>query len=123
MLFGQEGGAAGQGGDAPVDLSVLREVLGDDAGALRELLQLFVSTSEPLLVEIDGALGGHQATVVTKKAHELKGAAGNVGAGRLASLATELNQAGKDEEWDRIYVLVPRLQVEFQRVREFVEGF
>ncbi len=54
-------------------------------------------------------------------AHSIKGAAANVAANGLSSIALEMEGAGKADRLDRIGELFPRAVEEFHRLRHAIE--
>jgi two-component system, sensor histidine kinase and response regulator len=71
------------------DLSrvALLELFGEDEDLLRELVGLFLEDSPPLLNDLRAGVAGHDAAMVERAAHTLKGSVGNFAAKRLAELA------------------------------------
>jgi PAS domain S-box-containing protein len=78
----------GGGGEPLVDREILDELLGDEG-----LMDLFMSETSAQLDALNEAADAGDAAEVERLAHTIKGAAGTVGASRLAALAAELEQA------------------------------
>lgn len=71
--------------DEPViDLAHLASFTDGDPALERELVDLYLSTAEGYLAELEGA---REAEVWRKAAHSLKGASANLGAMQVAALA------------------------------------
>jgi HPt (histidine-containing phosphotransfer) domain-containing protein len=58
---------------------------------------------------------------VRKQAHQIKGAAANVGAERLRSVALEIEKAGKTGDPDAAYTLIPHLERQSAQLRTALE--
>jgi len=56
-----------------------------------------------------------------KQGHQIKGAAGNVGANTLREIASDIETAGKAGELDRLIFLVPRLEEAFDQLKKVME--
>jgi HPt (histidine-containing phosphotransfer) domain-containing protein len=76
------------------DPATLVELVGDDPGMLRELLEEFLRNAEKQTAEIAAAAAAHDTTTVTGVAHTLKSAARSVGALALGELCQSLETAG-----------------------------
>ena len=94
---------------APVNVSVLWEVFGDDEETLREILGDFVEPASSNVAEINAAYEERSAEEIERAAHKLKSSSRAVGAAELADLCLALEMAGKAENWDEIDALMPRL--------------
>ena len=71
----------------------MRELLGDDVQAIRDVLREFVGETQRFIKSMYGAVGRGEMRYVAQEAHSLKGAAGNVGAVRLERLFRSLETA------------------------------
>lgn len=69
-----------------IDLSHLDEFTEGDPDLERELAELYLSTAERYLADLEGNLGAFQEW--RRIAHSLKGASRNLGANRVAALAS-----------------------------------
>lgn len=81
--------------DAPVDLAVLRDALGDDAQA-PEMLRHFLDVNSPLMAELDEALRVADTKRVEALAHKVQGSARFAGAAALAEALGRLEEAARD---------------------------
>ena len=75
---------------AVLDRVQLLAATGDDEELAREILGLFAESLPDLVRRIASAANGRDATALYAAAHELKGAAANIGAQQIADLAAEL---------------------------------
>lgn len=102
-----------------IDVSQLEEMLGSEETG--EILNLFVTSTEELLVRIDTALAGKDSKALREAAHELKGACSSVGAASMAQSCFELEQAARNEEWDTVPNLQIGLTETFESARVYIE--
>lgn len=73
-----------------LDRTQLLAATGDDVELAREILGMFADSLPELVTRIANAAHARDAAALYAAAHELKGAAGNIGARQLADLAAEL---------------------------------
>ncbi|TXT17413.1 MAG: multi-sensor hybrid histidine kinase [bacterium] len=99
------------------DLEKLRRVCQGDAHKLREMLELFVSSSESLLAALTDALVGRDGAQAARQAHQLKGAAAYLGAAELTALAAEVENLAKAEAWEACATTVDDLEAAFIALR------
>jgi HPt (histidine-containing phosphotransfer) domain-containing protein len=66
-------------------------------------------------------LGNGDALIVRRRAHSIKGAAGNVSAGALRAIALEAEHAAAANNLANVAALVPRLQEQLYRLRESLD--
>ena len=86
--------SGGESGPVPVlDLSTMREVFGGVTDDARDLLQLFVNSTRPLLEGIGGALAADDCAAACELAHSAKGAGNSAGAYRFAAQVAKLEHA------------------------------
>ncbi|MBT8004713.1 MAG: response regulator [Rhodospirillales bacterium] len=109
-------------GNGAIDPTALKSMFGDDEETFREILQEFVEPSADNIQEIKVAFENHSATDVASAAHKLKSSSRSVGANELADICTELESAGKNDDWDTINGLVPRLPSVMQQVSAYIEN-
>jgi len=91
------------------DLGRALERTGDDQELLTELVDIFTGEAPGLIKDIYDALKSVEADRLTRKAHTLKGSAGNFGAVAVVACAAELETAGREGDLDRAAGLVPEL--------------
>jgi signal transduction histidine kinase/CheY-like chemotaxis protein/HPt (histidine-containing phosphotransfer) domain-containing protein len=105
-----------------IDLSALTSVFGDDPETVKEILHEFIEPSNDCCREIKEALDGQSASGVAAAAHKLKSSSRSVGAHELADICTELEFAGKSDDWDKINALAPRLPAAMRTVSDYIEA-
>nr|MBA2517535.1 PAS domain S-box protein [Solirubrobacterales bacterium] len=96
-------------GPALIDEAVIAE-LGLEGEGLAELVALFVDQAATQVVELSGAISHGEAPTVARIAHQLKGSSATLGAVRVASVASELEQAAKTEQLSAAPELLGRLR-------------
>ena len=84
---------------------------------MEELAEVFFSEADMRLAELREAAGRGDAAGLTRAAHTLKGASGNMGARRLAALCQELEEAGHSGDLSKVRDLLPDVETEIPRVR------
>jgi HPt (histidine-containing phosphotransfer) domain-containing protein len=78
------------------DYAGARDRLGGDVGLLAEIARVFLADAPRILLRIDEAIVAMDPVGLQTTAHELGGAAGNVGASALADVARTLEACGRD---------------------------
>jgi len=113
------------GGSCPdrtvFDLEALRNRLGDDEEAVREIVDLFLVETPDLVSRLRSAAVAEEWGVVARLAHTLKGASANFGAVALAALAGEMEQAAKDPNNAGLQTLLSKMDLEFKELKQHVE--
>jgi CheY-like chemotaxis protein/HPt (histidine-containing phosphotransfer) domain-containing protein len=116
---GVAGTGVGDEGDTtePLDQSVLASLreMGDQ-GFLDELYELFLEDVPAQLEALRENIEGGDALSVERVAHTLKGSCGNIGATRMATICTGLEEATRSGDLDRASALAARLEAELGRV-------
>nr|WP_240954059.1 ATP-binding protein [Solimonas marina] len=105
--------------DAPLDLPLLREIVGDDDADLSELLQHFVDSTEPVLARLQEHITASDFEGARMLTHRLLGSARTVGAHALAAILGRLEAALGDSD-DRPMALVRQAETEFAVIRGWV---
>jgi CheY-like chemotaxis protein len=109
-----------EGEKYPVDLEdALRRVDGDRE-FLEEILLNFVSRAPDQAAAIETFLGRNDARALTREAHSLKGAAGNLGAKQVAELARQLEQIGREDNLESGRALIQDLWEALDLLNAFV---
>jgi PAS domain S-box-containing protein len=96
----------------PVDVKVLKALVGDDAAVIRELLQDFQLRASRIAAEIQAAVDERQAAVASALAHKLKSSARSVGAENLGEICAEIERAGQAGEIEALGPLLARFIAE-----------
>jgi CheY-like chemotaxis protein/HPt (histidine-containing phosphotransfer) domain-containing protein len=107
----------------PVDVNVLKALVGDDEAMIREFLHDFRLSAAKIGVELRTACAAGQATDAGAHAHKLKSSARSVGALALGELCAEMEKAGKGGDMEELAVLLPRFEQELAKVESYLEGY
>ena len=105
-------------------LEALRELdpAGED-GFVRGVVERFLHHTPLRLEAIRRALRDDEPLAAAREAHTLKGSCGNVGAGTMFALCSELDSTATQGELTRARDLAEQLQREFSLVREALESY
>lgn len=107
-----------------VDLSVLEGYKDyqqpGEPDLVSELINLFARDTTIRLSTLKQAVADGDTTLIKREAHNAKGAAGNIGALRMAEICSELEQ--KASETADADILISRLECEFNRVVEILSS-
>jgi CheY-like chemotaxis protein len=95
----------------------------DDKDLLKDLLQEFVKLKNRVLPEIRLAIDTKNPVLLSEKAHNVKGAAGNLGLTGIQMSAKELEAAAKASETNKFDVLYDMLVLEINRFNDFLPGY
>jgi len=108
---------------APVNLSMLRESVGDAIEVQRKLLKSFVDSLPKSLDEIHQAFARDDYRQLRESAHKLKSSSGSMGATELANICEVLELACRESREADVNVSVPQLLQAAGPVIVFVEDF
>ena len=104
----------------PVDVSVLKRVVGDDPAVVRKLLHKFRRSAAVIAAELCSACAAGQTTATGAAAHKLKSSSLSVGALALGELCDAMEQAGKTGQVEALTVLLPRFEAEMAAVDKYL---
>ncbi len=107
----------------PVDINVLKALIGDDEASIRRLLHEFPIDAAITAAEMRSSYAAGQMATVGELAHRLKSSALMVGALALGELCAEMEQAGMAEDTGTLAVLVPGFEQELARVENYLQGY
>jgi diguanylate cyclase (GGDEF)-like protein len=102
--------------DSPIDRSVfnkLREILG---ASLPQAVSPFLEDTPKYLQELEDAVAQRDGDTMRSRAHNIKGAAGNLGALHLAQIAKEAEELAIADKLDEVAPLLPRLRIAYNAV-------
>jgi PAS domain S-box-containing protein len=103
----------------PVDVNVLKALVGDDPAVIREFLGDFRTSAAKIAAELQAACDEGRAKQVVALAHKLKSSARSVGALALGELCAKMEHAGKAEDTSALAALLP----EFEAAAAAVDGY
>ena len=107
----------------PVDVNVLKALVGDDEEIIRDFLHDFRLSAEKIAAELRTACAAGQVAAAGALAHKLKSSSRSVGALALGDLCAEMEQAGKAGDSEALAALLPRFEQELASVEGFLEGY
>jgi len=106
-----------------LDVAYVRDLVGDDDDIVRELLQLFYDSMRDLLRnKMAVALENRDSTAMKAHAHELKGAASNIGAVAIATHCQQIEQWAEDGDWQAITDAMEWLKAAHHAIDAMVNG-
>lgn len=100
-----------------VNLAGIRAMLDHDETLVRQLLQTFLTSSEPLLAQLHANTMSDGCEAWRKAAHALKGNALNLGAPALAESCREAQERADASEADK-HVMLEHIQQDFTAVKQ-----
>ncbi len=104
----------------PVDVNVLKKLVGDDAAIVAEFLHDFRLSAEKIAEELHAACMAGQAGTAGSLAHKLKSSARSVGALALGELCFEMEKAGKTSDMSALTVMLPKFEQELAAVESYL---
>jgi signal transduction histidine kinase/HPt (histidine-containing phosphotransfer) domain-containing protein/ActR/RegA family two-component response regulator len=107
----------------PVDVNVLKALVGDDEATIRDFLHDFRISAVQIAAELKAACNGGQAVQAGALAHKLKSSARSMGALALGELCAAMEQAGKAGDNETLAALLPRFELELASVEGYLEGY
>jgi signal transduction histidine kinase/DNA-binding response OmpR family regulator len=105
---------------APVELAKLEEITGADAQFTTELLETFFGSANESLERMTQTLGTEDRAELARLAHRLKGAALNIHALAVATLAAQLEQDAKTAPFEALALSLDELRGLVDEVAEFM---
>lgn len=99
------------------DRAALLDRLMGDEEIVAEIMEAFLTDMPQQIGALRNYLEVGDAAGAERQAHTIKGAAANVGGEVLAALASELEQAGKTGDLERILSKLPMLQTAFENLK------
>ena len=107
----------------PLDVSVLKALVGDDPAVIAEFLHDFRLSAAKIAVELKAACGQGQAAQAGALAHKLKSSARSVGALALGELCADMEQAGKAGQVEALIALLSRFEAEMAAVDAYLDAW
>lgn len=99
----------------------LNEIAGGDEEFIAEILSDFLAQTPTLIAEIETAVAKGDASTLGTAAHTLKGSARAIGADEFASIAHELEMAGKGNDLSHAPDALQRLQDYWNRFAQYLQ--
>ncbi|MBL6985890.1 MAG: response regulator [Methylobacter sp.] len=107
----------------PVDVRVLKELVGDDPEVINEFLHDFHNSATQIAAELKAAYAVGQTAQVGALAHKLKSSARSVGALALGEHCAEIEQAGKSGQAKALSALLPHFEMEMAAVDTYLNAW
>jgi HPt (histidine-containing phosphotransfer) domain-containing protein len=102
--------------DAIADFEGVLKRIGGDRELLVEVLLIFLDIAPGMMKELDAAVSGHDLERVLALAHDIRGAAANVGAGELVRQTSLMEMSARQGLFDHVREHYGLLVSEMQRV-------
>jgi PAS domain S-box-containing protein len=106
---------------APVDVSALKELVGNDPDIVKEFLWDFRNSAAKITAELRAACSANQTAAAAAAAHKLKSSSRAVGAFALGELCAAIEEEGKSGEFDSLAALLPRFETELANVEAYLD--
>ncbi|MDZ7261464.1 MAG: response regulator [candidate division KSB1 bacterium] len=104
----------------PIDLETALSRFDGDREFLMEMVEEFLHYAPEQLQTVAAALEKGDIKVVEREAHSLKGAAGNLSAQKLASLALQLEKSAHDGNLKETPSLIQKIQTELSHLNQYM---
>jgi PAS domain S-box-containing protein len=101
---------------APVNVNMLKSLVGDDKSTIAEFLHDFHISANEIAAELRAAYAQGDTMAAGSAAHKLKSSARSVGALALGELCAEMEQAGKVSNLEMLATLLPGFEQELAKV-------
>ncbi len=105
-----------------LDKSVLMSSFGDDVEFIKEILELFRTTTPEIIESLKKAADEGDLEIVRKCAHSIKGSAGNIGAEALLESMRDIEAACAEIDTDAIRKRVSDSLTEYNRLTLEIGG-
>jgi len=102
------------------DVEVLRELLGDEMGQIREITSAFITDTAEQLIQLQTAIDTDDAKQAAAISHRLKGSSASIGGNELARITKNMEILGKEGELERLAALMPNLQESFSQLNDVI---
>jgi len=106
-----------------LNVSVLSDLVGDDPGTLRDLLQLFQNSAAAAMNEFDTAWQARQLSGLVQVSHRIKSSARFVGAVPLAELCASLEQLATQEDIPGCEAILPQVYSAIELVNDEISRY
>ena len=106
----------------PVDLNVLREMIGHDPADIDAVLQSFRSSAAAARLDLSTGASGGTGGSTSDVAHKLKSAARSIGALRLGELCAQIEPIAGLARSNELDALMPQVLAELAAVLHFIDA-
>ncbi len=105
------------------DADILKERLMNDTELIQKVLDGFLGDMPRQIQALVFFVDDKNTDDAGRQCHQIKGAAGNVGADTLRALAHDMENAAKAGDLDRLKRLTPKLSTAFDQLKHAMEAF
>jgi len=105
-----------------MNLKALAEAIGLEEEEYRELVELFLETGKADFDQLKAALAEGNDETVSRKAHTLCGAAGNLGIMDVYETAKRIELAALDRQLDGVSNDMSAIEVQFAEIARCIAG-
>jgi PAS domain S-box-containing protein len=106
----------------PVDMKTAMSRFGNDTAFFKEMVKEFLNYVPEQVKAIEEGIKAKDYSKVEKNAHSIKGAAGNLSAQRIFSIAREIEDKGRNGDISNAVPLLENLKTELSSLEQFVEN-
>jgi len=88
----------------------------DEPGIITELVQIYQNDTQALMESLHEAVANHDMKTITSVTHTIKSSSGNLGANRLAELASSLEKLSKAGDITAVSAQLAQIEAEYKLV-------
>jgi PAS domain S-box-containing protein len=104
-----------------IDMEAAMERFGNDENFFREMAEEFLNYAPEQIKTLEKAAQSGDSDSVKKTAHSIKGAAGNLSAQKIFSLALTIENKGSSKDINGVSFLIEDLKTEVSELRRYIE--
>ena len=93
-----------------MDFNALAENLGLEKDEYIELVELFIETGKPQLIELNGAVEKKNGDHIRKIAHSLKGASGNLGLMEIYEESKKMEEQSSSQNYRELAESIEKIE-------------
>ncbi len=105
--------------ESPVDMESAMTRFGNDKEFFKEMLREFLNYIPEQIKALEEAAKSQDAALVQKNAHSIKGAAGNLSAKKIFSVALNIENMGRNKDISGVLPLIEDLKSEILSLKNF----
>lgn len=103
--------------DDVLDMGQILAAFGEIDDDVREMLQMFVETTAPMLEELEAFVAARDRSAVEDHAHSIKGAARSAGARAMAAASEAVEAAARAGDWAEVELRLATIRPAFDAAR------
>lgn len=105
-----------------LDKEELMERVGGEKELFDEIITLFLQDTPLQVKQLKDALENKDGETIYRQGHTLKGSAANIGAHALKDAASEMEKAGKSDDWDLMDKIYRKVVQELKMLEDFLNA-